>query len=113
MTPYCFVTLVCEEKFLLLSFRLFIFFFCKTRLLLEGAYFWRALTFGQNLVGLKNYAYYRITLTFGSRLLSELYGNFVFFIIHGYFLHDLLQNRVKRNEGQMNRCVTRYYLFVK
>ena len=74
MTPYCFVKLFCEEKFLLLSFRLFIFFFCKTRSLLESAYFWRALTFGQNLVGLKNYAYYRITLTFGSRLLSELYG---------------------------------------
>ena len=33
-----------------------------------------ALTFGNSFVALKNYAYLRIALTLGSRLLSELNG---------------------------------------
>ena len=32
------------------------------------------LTLGNSLVTIKNYAYFRIALTFGLRLVSELYG---------------------------------------
>ena len=58
------------------------------------AYFWRALTFGnaltfgQTVVAIKNYAYFRIMLTFGLRLLPELYGTLVYPAFHSYSKSD-------------------------
>ena len=51
------------------------------------AYFWRALTFGnaltfgQTVVALKNYAYFWITPTFGTLRYINKYGGYLIFII--------------------------------